>query len=210
MSLSSLSRVVVLVTGRKRTGKDTLGRHLVERHGFQTTLALADTVKRVAREILLGAYGEDVPIENFTLDDVKEREVGPGLWLAGQPLTPRWAAQWVGQTLGREIIGDEVWIRALATQVLQYDRVVITDARYRNEIEWFRRELPKHGYRVVVVKTVDTGFVRPEEGASPIPEHPSEREADTNPCDVVIARNMRVTSNEAFLRLADSALGELL
>lgn len=209
-TMSHTERVVVLVTGRKRSGKDTLGRHLVERYGFQATLALADAVKRVAREIILGAYGEDVPLENFTLGDVKEQEVGPGLWLAGQPLTPRWAAQWVGQTLGRDLISSNVWIQALFSKILEYDRVVITDARYRNEIEWFREELPKHGYRVVVVKTVDTGFARPAEGASPMTEHPSEREADTNPCDVVISRNMGVTSHESFLCLADSALRELV
>lgn len=198
-------RCCVLLTGRKRSGKDTVGGYLLRHAGFEACLALADSVKRVARQVVLDAYGVDVPIEDFTRDGVKEEPIG-ALRLAGRALTPRWAAQWVGQSLGRDLIGDEVWIRALLGRVLSHERVVITDARYRNEIEFFRRELGARGYRVVVIKTVDTGFVRP---ADPADDHPSEREADTNPCDLELRRNTHLVSREDFECMIEEVVTDL-
>lgn len=199
-------RCVVLLTGRKRSGKDTVAEHLCKHYGFEASLSLAEPVKLVAREIVRSVFDVDIPAEEFS-NNRKEEPVydayGEGfLYVAGQKLTPRWAAQWVGQTLGREIIGPAVWIHALMERLVGYNRAVVTDARYRNEIDFFTRELPKLGYTVIVVKTVDTSFVRP---IDPALDHPSERDADSNPCDIELRRDIRTTTRSQFLTQFDEA-----
>ena len=38
--------MLIVVTGKKRSGKDTLGDYLVQNHGFTKTPALADPSRR--------------------------------------------------------------------------------------------------------------------------------------------------------------------
>jgi hypothetical protein len=110
---SGLPRLIG-VCGRFSSGKDTLGAHLVANYGY-TRFAFADKLKYLAH--LVGWNGE-------------KDEAGRALL----------------QTLGigaREILGEDVWIRAVDRQIYPSDgpspsQVVITDVRLPNEAEWIR------------------------------------------------------------------------
>lgn len=53
--------------------------------------------------------------------------------------TPRELMQLVGTDLFRNQYRQDVWIKAVARRVQQYDHVVITDVRFRNELDWIRQ-----------------------------------------------------------------------
>lgn len=104
--------MLIGISGRMGSGKDTVGAYLVEHHGF-TRYAFADQLKQLARKI--GWNGEK--------DD-----------------RGRWLLQSLGQG-AREVLGEMVWIDALERQ-LYLDtpgNVVITDVRNLNEADWIRR-----------------------------------------------------------------------
>ena len=122
-----MTRLIAL-TGYAGSGKSTVAKHLVEKHGF-TLVKFAGPLKNMMRALGLG----DREIEG----DLKEQ---PHPLLCGE--TPRHAMQTLGTEWGRNCIGQEFWIRAAlenAHAVLdQGGRVVIDDCRFNNEADAVR------------------------------------------------------------------------
>lgn len=145
--------MIICLTGFIGGGKGTVGQHLVEKHGYRSTSfarALKDSVAsmfRWPRELLEG----DTP------ESREWREQVDPWWSKrfGRPVTPRWALQYFGTDVVRMHFHTNMWIWSLERQILELgDRVVVTDARFPNEVNllrdmggkvlWIRRpELPK-------------------------------------------------------------------
>lgn len=120
-------RPVVAFTGPLTCGKTTAAK-VLEREGF-TRIRFAGPLK--AMLLALGLTREQVD------GDLKET---PSDLLCGK--TPRFAMQRLGTEWGRELIGDDLWLRAFKHQVdtLPADvPVVVDDARFPNEFELIRR-----------------------------------------------------------------------
>lgn len=125
---------VIGITGRKRSGKDTIGEYLVEHHDF-TRIAFADTLKEVCK-LVFGFSNEQV------YGDLKE--VMDENWNH----TPREILQIVGTELFRETlpkhcsnISNDIWIKSVKLQMKKLHeqgqtRFVITDIRFPNEIDF--------------------------------------------------------------------------
>lgn len=107
----------ICLCGQLRSGKDTLGKLLVNNCGF-TRVAFADPIRAIVKE-----YFPDLP------EDVKPREL----------------LQFIGEGFRKH--DPYVWIKAMERQIRehrQYDplssyrdsKFVITDCRYMNELEW--------------------------------------------------------------------------
>lgn len=127
------------ITGRKRSGKDTLGKHLVQKHNF-IRIAFADALKDACIHIFgfsrEQVYGDDL------------KEVVDDYW----GYSPREILQKVGTELFREslskedvlpIIGKNIWVRTVERKILNlaqqgYRRFVITDIRFPNEFAFLR------------------------------------------------------------------------
>lgn len=147
--------VVVLVTGYKRSGKDTVGNHLVEQYGFER-VAFADPLRDVGLAMLQSMYCmPDATPEWFTDDALKERpmvwhvdtpaaargepgavfvdfddSIGSGdapAFIGGARLTPRELLKWFGMAMRTHAYVD-IW-RDLAVQrmrtALQGGRCVV-------------------------------------------------------------------------------------
>ena len=101
----------IALTGRMRSGKDSVGNYLVTRYGF-TRYALGDGVRLVCKLL----YPEVV---------VKGK--------------PRYLYQAVGQ--GMRCIDRNVWVKYMARNIERdgLDDVVITDVRQQNEVDMLRR-----------------------------------------------------------------------
>lgn len=131
---------IVGITGRKRSGKDTAGKILVDEFGF-TRLAFADSLKKACQNIF-GFSDEQV----FG-DELKE--VTDDYW--GH--SPREFLQYIGTELFREKLpelmgnlGKDIWIRSVERQLQNLvdegkTKFVITDVRFPNELEF----IAKHG-----------------------------------------------------------------
>lgn len=118
---SAQQRVVIGLGFRARSGKDTVGKVLCDRHGFRP-VSFAAALKRAAREI----FGLT---EAQTDGDLKQ--VVDSFW--GE--TPRRLLQVLGTECLREGFRDDVWIKVVERTILMSDhpRWVVTDVRFPNE-----------------------------------------------------------------------------
>lgn len=127
------------IGGALAAGKDTVGDHLVAKHGF-TKLFMSDPLAR-ALELLN-------PVLEVDHDGYKTRysrllaEVG--YTKAKEHPEVRRLLQVLGTEVGRNLIGENTWVdiagRSIDEQLLGARRsVVITGIRFRNELEMIRR-----------------------------------------------------------------------
>lgn len=154
----------VSLSGPAGSGKDFIAKHLVEHHGF-VRRALADPMKQIVADIL-----------GITVDEVNERKtVDPKM---------RRALQLLGTEVGRDCLGQNVWVEKVLRGVreLPLDAeterrsppmgVVITDTRFVNEFD----ALKEAGFCMVDVRC-PREFMRIPPGA-PGWDHASERDLD--------------------------------
>lgn len=178
-------RHIILLSGYKMSGKDTVGKYLVEQHGF-VRLAMADALKDYVAE----KYG----IIRKDLDDPGKKE---------QPLSPypvhttdtftgaihrllaaefhtAHLGQGVGQaywtpralcilegSIGRAV-DPQFWTAEVAKEIgfLSGANFVVTDVRYHSEVEFLKGRFP------------ESRIVRVSRGGPPDTLDPSERDLD--------------------------------
>lgn len=119
----NLPRVVAL-TGAAGSGKSTAAGYLIRRHGYER-VKFAGPLKNMCRAIGLS--------EDHIEGDLKEV---PSDMLCGK--TPRHLMQALGTELGRNLIGEDFWIRLWLHRVAAAKRVVVDDCRFPNEAEAVR------------------------------------------------------------------------
>ena len=164
--------MLVGFAGKARAGKSTAAECLAREYGF-TTVALADPIKRVLREIfnfdeddLWGDHNRMSPDKRFPLAN-------------GGFLTTRHCMQSLGTFWGRDACYPDIWIDYLIRTVIKietgdcgYNRVrglaerlaahgfrnstdvVVPDVRFKNEID----KIHKHGGFVFLIKRPGAGL----------------------------------------------------
>lgn len=118
---------VIGLTGRIGSGKSTAANHLINVHGF-TLVKFAGPLKNMMRALGL--------TEREIEGDLKEL---PCDLLAGK--TPRFAMQQLGTEFGRQMIAEDIWIRAWRAACERLPTgasVVADDVRYQNEADAVR------------------------------------------------------------------------
>lgn len=154
---------IIGITGRARSGKDTLAGYLVENHGF-AKITLAGPIRRFV--------GELTGLSEAELTDGPLKEA-PLAWLGG--VSPRRMMQTLGTEWGRNMIADELWLLVAQRQIELAKRngmagVVISDVRFDNEAEFVRAL----GGRIV-------GLLR--DGSGAVEAHVSEAGVDSRLVD---------------------------
>jgi hypothetical protein len=130
---------IIGITGRKRSGKDTIGHYLVDKHNY-IRVGFADALKESCK-VLFGLsddqlYGTD-----------KQKEEIDEYW----GYSARQILQKIGTDLYRENIStvlpkisNDIWIRVLERKIMNYhkqgfNKFVITDVRFPNELEFVKK-----------------------------------------------------------------------
>jgi hypothetical protein len=174
--------IVIGVTGRKRSGKDTVGKYLINKYGFHR-VAFADALKEACKHIF-GFTDEQV-----YGDDLKE--VIDKYW----DYSPREILQKVGTELFREKlpqicpkISNDIWLRSVARQIEKlrekgYSRFVITDVRFENELDFVKN------YRGFTWKVERPSIIID----STIPAHSSETQIDNFKTNYVFVNSGTLT-----------------
>lgn len=119
-------RIVIGLTGRARSGKDTVAEYLVADHGFKQ-VAFAGLLKEAAGLLFGLSYDQ--------LHGGLKEVVDP-YW--GR--SPREILQLMGTESFRCVFGDDFWVKALERRVGQAEKVVVSDVRFDNEAEWVRAQ----------------------------------------------------------------------
>ena len=151
--------MIIGLTGFAQSGKDTLANMLVKDHGFKR-VAFADKMKDIL--LILNPYVRYVN-DHGAVHFLRVKEaVDLWGWENAKKFTEvREMLQRLGTEGGRELISEDVWIRAAFKGISITDtRVVFTDVRFPNEAE----EIQKVGGKIIRI-------VR---GNSPINSHTSE------------------------------------
>lgn len=120
-------KIIIGLSGKAGSGKDTAAQILCEKHGF-TRIAFADAV----RDAL---YNLDplVVLNNNGVVRLRQLVMHEGWDKAKQNREVRELLQRMGTEAGRDIHGSECWNRIAAHRAAMYERVVFTDVRFDNE-----------------------------------------------------------------------------
>lgn len=127
---------LIAMAGLAQTGKSTAATYMQEKYGF-AALALAYPIKKLIATLL----DEDINWidQNKPLVPSQIEELAPG-----ENITIRYLLQTLGTEWGRERIHPHIWINYLLRDLPWYKEqgypgVVITDCRFNNEAEAFRK-----------------------------------------------------------------------
>lgn len=176
-----MNRIVIGINGRKGHGKDTIGDHLVQHHGF-VKRSFADALRRevadwygIPVDLLLDRRIKETPLEVFS---------APAPWELDDPAAPReprsvrQITQHWGTEYRRKRSGESYWVDQLEQLILsepEVERIVITDMRFPNELSFVATRLPVLGFTARTFRVV-----RPEllEHTDPTDLHASETALD--------------------------------
>ena len=157
--------MIILLSGYRGSGKDTAASYLVNHYGF-TRLAFADALKdhvaeqyQVPRELLDSPAGKEAPLyslpvvstDSFSeaIHKVLSSELQSGFW------TPR--ALLILEGSIKRAVAPQYWLLNIVNQIVTTDKVVISDWRYRSELEQLRAmELNPVTMRVSRYTSIDT------------------------------------------------------
>jgi hypothetical protein len=130
--------MIVSVSGLIGSGKDTVASYLVNNHGFKR-MSFAASLKDAVSVI----FSWDRELLDGVTRSSREWREQPDEWWSnrlGMDITPRWVLQYWGTDVLRKHFHDDIWISSLEAKLAKTsDDVVITDARFKNEIDAIRR-----------------------------------------------------------------------
>ena len=125
--------MILGITGRINSGKDTIADYLCTFHGFKR-LSFAGSLKDAVASI----FGWDREmIEGTTKSSRKWREQVDPWWSErlGKEITPRWILQYWGTEVCRNGFHPDIWVASVENKLRNTkDNIVITDCRFSNEV----------------------------------------------------------------------------
>ncbi len=127
---------IVSISGLIGSGKDTAAEHLVQVYGY-TRLSFSKPLKDITATLF--GWDRDM-VEGLTADHRKKREEVDEWWSEklDMDVTPRSMLQMMGTEVMRQNLHQDIWVLAAERWVLSQNddaRIVITDARFFNELE---------------------------------------------------------------------------
>jgi len=141
------SKKLILLSGKKRTGKDTVADYLVKQYNFESR-AFANKLRGYAYQFLhyfLDYEGAPQVVYNDTLKDIPiTNKCGLEIQFKNEALTPRKLLQYLGTDVFRDNFDSDFWVNKVITSLQNHDFVnnfVITDCRFPNEIDKVKDEL---------------------------------------------------------------------
>jgi len=129
---------IIAICGFQGAGKDTLANILVEKYGY-TKLSFAGILKDIVAIIF---NWDRKLLEGDTIESRKWREQIDEWWsnrLCIKNLTPRYILQTIGTDVFRNHFHPDIWIASIEKKLSNYNKIVITDCRFPNEIDIIKK-----------------------------------------------------------------------
>ena len=149
-------RHIIAIAGFKGSGKDTIGEILKKKYGFAST-SFAKSLKNA----LCAMFGwQPHMMEGISPESRQWREQPDPYWSAqfNRNITPRNMMQEFGTEVVRGNLLDSFWISATKKELvnISYPKsVVVTDARFRNELNMIRS---LNGITIRVVRNTEPAW----------------------------------------------------
>lgn len=116
---------IIAIAGNARSGKDTLGKHIVSilnEHGISAkTYSFADELKKETDAFLM----QTLLISSFTDDDEEKKIIRPFLVFWGTEI--------------RRKLTPNIWVDKVSNSIQENEVAIITDLRFENELEWVKQ-----------------------------------------------------------------------
>lgn len=127
--------MILGVTGFIGSGKDTVADYLCTFHGFKR-ISFAGSLK----DAVASVFNWDRELLEGTTKTSREWRDQIDVWWAERleipHLTPRWVLQHWGTEVFRNCFHSDIWVASVEHKLISAkDNIVITDCRFRNEIE---------------------------------------------------------------------------
>jgi dephospho-CoA kinase len=146
---------IILVSGKKFTGKDTVANYLCNKYGY-VKMSFADDLKQKAVEVAR-LFGASVELEDFYNQDKKNDLVD--FPFNDGTCTIRKYLQNFGTEFVRNTISADYWVLKVADSIAnsEHAKFVIPDIRFPNEIETLKEIFKDETVNIIRVERV-TGF----------------------------------------------------
>lgn len=181
--------IIIGLSGYSQSGKDTVATFL-KPHGF-ARMAFADKVRDA-----LYALNPVIGLSRTTKGPIRVAELVDGSGWDATKKTPevRLLLQRLGTEVGREILGQNVWVQAVfsAMNLSDEHRYVITDVRFTNEA----LAIQEQGGKLWRIDRPSTGPATAPDGSV----HRSETELDDWKFDVRITNDGSLTDLKGRVR----------
>lgn len=123
--------MLIGLCGVAGAGKTEVGSVLIREANFNR-VKFADPLKNMIRTMLRDIGHTDEDVERYVEGDLKESVVD------GIGVTARHLMQTLGTEWGRKQAAEDLWLRLWAGKAERFDRVVVDDIRFSNEVEMIR------------------------------------------------------------------------
>lgn len=134
-----MKNLLVAVAGFQGSGKDTVGKYLIEQYGMQK-----DSFAGPLKDACATIFGWDREMLEGSTPESREWRENVDLWWASRlsipHFTPRWALQHLGTEVLRLGFHNDIWLLSLENRLLKNQQpIIVTDCRFQNEISLVRR-----------------------------------------------------------------------
>jgi hypothetical protein len=136
--------MLIGIVGLIGSGKDTVAKRLVDKHGF-----VKDSFAKSLKDAVSAMFNWDRKmLEGDTKESREWREKPDEFWSKqmGKEVTPRWVLQYFGTEVMRQNMYDAIWVDSVVNRY-NGQPTVISDTRFQNEI----KTIKAHGGKIICV-----------------------------------------------------------
>lgn len=143
----------ILFCGPAGSGKDTCAKYLIRKYGF-VRHAIGDSLKDVMYELSI-SMGFNFARSDF--DDITKKDTPATIQVIHNDfkntitMSPRDLLVKVGNDILRRRFGPDIYVKAMSNRI-EESRVVITDVRYNEDVDYIYGVLRERGYKIKVLK----------------------------------------------------------
>jgi hypothetical protein len=187
---------IIAIQGFIGSGKDTFASLILENEKSHGRNAIKLSFASALKDCISSIFGWNRELlEGDTNESREWREQIDEWWsqkLNIQNLTPRWVLQNIGTNVMRGHFHPEIWLFSVEKQILNLkeftDTIVITDCRFKNEIDFLRN---MNAIFVKIQRGAKPEWVENyiDNDVEPIDIHPSEYQWLNNKFDFTIDNN---------------------
>lgn len=128
---------IIAVCGAEGSGKDTISNIISEKYGYKK-ISFAGVLK----DILAVLFDWDRELLEGITDESRIWRENTDKWWSKElnipNFTPRYAMKYIATYVFKEHFHNDIWLLTVKRKIMKMSKVIITDARFKNEIDFIK------------------------------------------------------------------------